>query len=282
MMKNYLTLLVCFFAVNFLNGQTQGPFFPTNNTTSGSGASWANLGGVAYVDNSPAYADLAQYPTCNNFICYHSNMAEFKGFGFTIPLNATITGIEVEILQRVNSPGGGIHDSILMLALNGNTFGYNYASPFNWYDTPLQNYYGSTSDTWGHIWTPTQINDSTFGLNYMITDTSYDQTASVDHLVMTVHYQTGSGIYSQSSNPWFIGFNNSSLRISGESSFVKDGGRILIMNTNGALIGEKVFESGAERLDIGIDASLWANGLYSVNILSNSGNRIHRKLMLSR
>ncbi len=281
-MKNYLPLLICFFAINFINGQTQGPFFPTAYTTSGSGASWGNLGGVAYVDNSPAYVDLAQYPTCNSFICYHSNMAEFKGFGFTIPLNATITGIEVEILQRVNSPGGGIHDSILMLALNGNTFGYNYASPFNWLDTPNQNYYGASSDTWGYIWTPAQINDSTFGLNYMITDTSYDQAASVDHLVMTVHYQTGSGIFSQTSNPWIIGFSNATLRVSGESSFIKSGGRILIVNTNGALVAEKVFEPGADRLDIGLDASLWSSGLYSVNILSNSGNRMYRKVMLSR
>lgn len=65
-MKAFFTLITAFIIIipglMAQSSETQSPY---GYSSSGSGASWANLTGVLFIDNSPAYADLAQYPNCN-------------------------------------------------------------------------------------------------------------------------------------------------------------------------------------------------------------------------
>lgn len=263
-------------------GQSVGPSVPLGYATSGMGSGWANLMGVQFVDNSPAYADLAQYPTCNNFMCYYSNIASFTSFGFSIPATATIMGIKLDILQRVSSPGGGIHDSVLVLAYNGITYGSNYAATtFNWLDVPTIKTYGGAIDTWGYAWTPAQINDPTFGFRYQLTNTSFDQPASVDHLTMTVYYQVGTGLAdSQTATPWQVAFTGSFLSINAQASTLSEGSQITV----NSITGEKVYQSnnpsGNDRIDLKIDASTWNAGVYMVNIQPAGGKWFQKKLVL--
>jgi hypothetical protein len=285
-MKNiFCTIILLVISCLASQAQQSGPYYPTTYSTTGTGlsAGWGNLMGIQFVDNNPAYVDLAQYPTCNNFMCYYSNTAVFTGFGFAVPSGATITGIEVEILQRVNSPGGGIHDSILVLSLNGNPMGNNKAATgFNWYDVPTPAFYGDSADTWGYSWTPSDVNDPTFGLQYLITNTSYDQTASVDRLLMTVYYQTGSGMSYQTSSPLCIGVNNNCLQISGESSLFNEGGTVRVTSMNGNLVHETILLAGNQTINFNLNASAWANGIYTVTIDLKSGKSIQRKVALSK
>lgn len=280
MKRIYLLVLSLILIVSFSLGQSTGPFTPMNNSTSGSGASWGNLGGVLAVDNNPAYADLAQYPTCNSFICYYSNVASFAGFGFSIPTGATVTGIQLDAMQRVSSPGGGIHDSILVLALNGVAVGNDHADPDNWLDTPTMNAYGDSLDTWGYSWTAAEINDPNFGLLYRVTNDSYDQPASLDFLAMTVYYQTGTGIGSQSSSPWNIGFVGSSLKISGRSSALDVGTIVEVRSLQGKLEYSQKAENKSGLMDLDIDCSFWSAGVFLVNIISSNTVKIQRKVIL--
>lgn len=260
--------------------QTAGPFFPTTYASSGQGAGWGNLVGVQYVDNSPAYADLAQFPTCNNFMCYYSNVASFTGFNFAIPGGSNITGIQIDMLQRVSSPGGGIHDSVLVLALNGAPVGNVNVNPNNWNDVPTVYTYGGSTDTWGSNWTPASVNDPTFGLLFRVTNSSYDQPASVDHLTMTIYYQAGTGISSQTSTPVIIGFKNNFLHIKSEGTNYATGGRVEVMNMSGQILGSTAIKKDLAKMDVTFDAVNWDNGIYMVNIYNNSGSFIQRKVVL--
>jgi hypothetical protein len=270
------TLISCaifLFSVIHLHAQVSGPYEPVMFSTSGNGTSWANLSGIAAVDNNPAYADLAQYPTCTNQLCYYSNIANFKGFGFSVPSNAVITGIKLDIMQRVNSPGGGIHDSLLNLAVGASMLGSDYANDSNWFDTPHIRSYGGQNDKWGYTWTPAEVNDPDFGFYYQLTNSSYDQTASVDHLEMSVYYQIGNAVYQATSSSIQILFLNNTLYI---DNIEQKGSRIEVLNQAGSRIFESITDHPGS---LSIDAANWDDGIYLINIL-NSDHLISRKVAL--
>jgi hypothetical protein len=278
-MKKLYIILFLAVIFNSANSQTAGPNVPTTNITTGSGSSWGNLGGVAAVDNNPAYVDLFQPPLCTSFQCYYSNFANWTGFGFSIPVNAVVTGIQLDIMQRVSSPGGGIHDSLLMLAVTGMTYGSDYANDSNWFDTPTVRTYGGPNDTWGYAWTPADINDPTFGLYYSVTNSDYDQPASVDHLTMTVYYQVGSGISKQSFQNISTEFSRNSLIVEGIPADLKSV-ELEVSNLAGQLIySEKYFNLNGNSIET--DATLWDSGIYFVRLRSESGVQT-RKLVLER
>lgn len=285
-MKKILALCAFISFVPFIGfAQHAGPITPTGYSTAGTGAGWSNLSGVLAIDNNPAYADLAQYPTCNNFLCFHSDTAYFTHFGFSVPDTVTITGIKLDILQRVNSPGGGIHDSLLTLIVNGVAAGNNKASAFNWLDTPTNQTYGDSTDLWGATWVPAQINDTSFGFQYQLTNTSYDQTASVDFLTMTVYYEipqdtSTAGIVSQTSSPWQVAMIGSQLTINAYSTLLSAGSQISVRDLTGKVIYSANYLSGNNRINTLIDASGWINGIYIVSIKPVNGNDYQQRVVL--
>jgi hypothetical protein len=51
--------------------------------------------------------------------------------------------------------------------------------------------YGSSTDLWGTTWTPADINAAGFGAALAVTEISSrgaNETAHVDHITITVHY----------------------------------------------------------------------------------------------
>lgn len=251
---------------------------PSAYNTFGTGAPWSNLSGVQFTDNNPAYVDLAEYPTCNSFMCYRSNVSSYSGLGFNIPVSAVLTGIQVNILQRVSSPGGGIHDSVLTLALNGSAIGINHAIANNWFDTPTMQTYGNSNDLWGTTLSAADINNSTFGLLYQITNTSYDQTASVDSLSVTVFYTVGTSIFSQTSTPFFVEFINDQLVVKAQFQRFQNVS-MSIINGNGQVLYRKRFSEQLQ-LNEEISAQNWAPGIYFVRIEEREATLLRKKLIL--
>lgn len=274
----FLLLTTTLFCASIL-AQTTSTMIPMTYSSNGTGASWSNLSGVQLVDNSPAYVDLAQYPTCNNFMCYRSNVASLSGFGFAVPLTATITGVQLDIMQRVNSPGGGIHDSVLTLAMNGVAMGNNKASASNWFDTPQTQIYGGSTDTWGNTLSASDINDSGFGIHYEITNTSYDQAASVDFMSMTVYYQIGTSLYTQSSSPWYVTLNENSLHINVQCTILNYA-TLNVYNAMGQPVYEQVYNSNPYQIEENINSTNWPSGLYIINVENAQGLIFHKKLNL--
>lgn len=161
-----------------------GPNAPStaiSHTTSGPPQSgWVNPGNVTADDASYAESAIAAAGGVSAYL-------EASGFGFAIPGDATIAGIEVSITRRAT----GIHDSHLYLMKAGSmqTAG-DRATATEWPATAAPASYGGASDLWDNTWTPAEINASGFGvaLQAVNTDAVAIQWANVGYVTVTITY----------------------------------------------------------------------------------------------
>ena len=86
-----------------------------------------------------------------------------SSFGFSIPANATIAGVEVSYRIQGGSPGG---PACFQLHLSGSLIGSEkeITIPTSWESHTL----GSSSDGWDASLTPATVNDSAFGVKTWI------------------------------------------------------------------------------------------------------------------
>jgi hypothetical protein len=190
--KSSTVLLIaafCFFLMGAiaLGQETAGP----NNAGTGSnvdcpGAAWTNPGNITTTGSPYATASLSYRAT--------SQYLEGTNYGFSIPTNATIVGIQVTINRKSssNSSGYSINDVTVSLIKAGTITGDNKATTADWPTSFETASYGSESDLWGTTWTPADINASNFGVALSAHDQSYgSRTAYVDYMQISVTY-TGS------------------------------------------------------------------------------------------
>ncbi len=189
--RMFTTFFVVLFAVAFSTeslAQTAGPNFPSTGTNSGGGGTaWSNPTRVTANDNSSA--SVAGTGTAFDQSLYAT------GYGFSIPSNATILGIQVTIGRYASSGGGGgnIRDNLVQLIQNGSVGGNNNgATTTSWPTSETAANYGSTTDLWGSTWTPALINASNFGVALRVNNSSTftSRTAYVDYITVTVTYCT--------------------------------------------------------------------------------------------
>lgn len=120
-------------------------------------------------------------------------------FGFTIPSNAIINGIEVRILRKADfsqiSPRNNWLDNAIFLVKDGVVFGSNNFKSDFWGTNFSTIIYGNQLNTtnWSPIYTftPSDINNSNFGVVlsvYGYNDTSSINFARVDSIDITVYY----------------------------------------------------------------------------------------------
>lgn len=152
---------------------------------SGSDHSWSNPSNAATSNNSRATSTITSSSNVTDYL-------RSTGFGFTIPSDATVTGIEVSIERSGNSISGvnGVRDNIIRLVKNNTVVGNNKANTgLTWPTTDTVATYGNASDLWGTTWSPAEINHANFGVALSATRTSGgDRTAQVDHVSIKVHY----------------------------------------------------------------------------------------------
>ena len=123
-----------------------------------------------------------------------SDFLKATNFGFAIPLDATILGIEVTIERAQSCVGSSctsvVVDSNVRLVKDGNIVGIDHADRNTAYsnsDTSVK--YGSSSDLWGTTWTPAQINNNLAGLVFASQrNIGGDRNVRVDAITMNVYY----------------------------------------------------------------------------------------------
>jgi hypothetical protein len=164
---------------------TAGPNNPT------AGASVTGVGTVAWSNPTNIYSDNSSYATValatSSTI---SNYLQASGYGFSIPTDATISGISVTI-NRYASSTSVVYDNVVQLMTGGSIVGTNQASTSAWTTTTSATAsYGGTSSLWGKAsWTPSEINSTDFGVALSVKNTSgTNRTASVDYVTVTVTY----------------------------------------------------------------------------------------------
>jgi hypothetical protein len=157
----------------------------TGSNVNGPGTiSWSNPGNITSAGSPYATASLTAHAT--------SEYLEGTNYGFSIPTNATIAGIQVTINRQSSSSGGGnsINDITVSLIKGGTITGDNKATTTDWPTSLGTASYGSVSDLWGTTWTYADINASNFGVALSAYDQSSfgSRTATVDYMQISVTY----------------------------------------------------------------------------------------------
>ena len=145
--------------------------------------SWTNPGNARISNN--VYATSSGD---NNAISHYLQCTDF---GFTIPTNATILGIEVDWERFAGTATTGNQDNAVRIVVGGTIdTTVNRAAAGAWSTTQAFYPYGGASDLWGLSWTPADINDSGFGaaLSVKFISGGGNATASVDSARITVTY----------------------------------------------------------------------------------------------
>lgn len=169
---------------------TAGPNSPSSGSTETGGGTvnWSNPGNITSSDDSRATAALGK-----RGISYY---LKGTGFSFSIPDNAHIDGITVEIEKSIaEATNQYTYDYSVKLIKGGVISGNDYADtttlwPANSQDAYVS--YGGSSDLWGLTWTPADINSSNFGVAIQSQNTNtkkpVTETSQVDHIRITITY----------------------------------------------------------------------------------------------
>ena len=146
-------------------------------------------------------ADDANWCTNNLAENQKSYVLEASHFDFAIPTDATINGIQVDLLRLEALDRDTISDISATLLKAGVSTGssypfLNYKNLDYWGSDPDRNkiQYGSASDKWGTTWTPAQINADDFGFQiYVQTVADSSAFAQINYIKITVYSTTPGG-----------------------------------------------------------------------------------------
>lgn len=160
----------------------QSPTSANNDITVGS-VPWSNETNAFSSNDTRAEAGLLILGSNTNYLAV-------SGFGFSIPSNAIICGITVDI-ERRRTGLGTISDNEVRIIKGGNISGTNHALPDSWPGSDQTASYGGSGDLWGETWSAQDINSTNFGvaISASLFLLNILSTAEIDHIAVTVHYE---------------------------------------------------------------------------------------------
>ena len=127
-----------------------------------------------------------------------SNFLWASQYGFNLPLDATIVGIEVVINRQSSAHNPSIMDNVVRLVTTQGIVGENKANTSAWPISMAPATYGGPTDLWGFAdWTPAVINSDDFGVALSAlrqNQGNSDRTARVDYMQVTVYYEYASSV----------------------------------------------------------------------------------------
>lgn len=162
---------------------------------------WTNPGNATVSDDSYA----------TNASTIFTQYLKATDYGFSIPTDATIDGIEMHVELHADFNVGGVSgrrwdEKSVRLVVGGIVVGTDYATlvtfPITTSDTTIT--YGTPTELWGLTISPSDINASNFGAVFAAEENrgDGDNTLYVDSIGLTVYYTTAGG--SASINNYFI------------------------------------------------------------------------------
>ncbi len=146
---------------------------------------WSNVDNAKISDDTDATvfgvnsADITHYLKATNF-------------GFSIPIDATINGILVEV-EKSNSFTNHCVDASVKIIKGGSIGSENKAdTTTRWDNVDTVVPYGGESDLWSESWTYEDINNSNFGVVFAAEGKLGTINVFVDHIAITVFYTEAS------------------------------------------------------------------------------------------
>ena len=156
-------LLFCVSLFTFLNltaQQSKGPLSGggfSNNPLAGSNRSWAAVENAEGSDDQ--YSDFSNL---NNSANSYTDYIHVNKFLLDIPLDAIITGIQVDIER--SDPNQNTADYSIRILKYDMVTGDEKSTGLAYDAVDTYTSFGGNGDLWGEIWTPDMINDNGFGI----------------------------------------------------------------------------------------------------------------------
>lgn len=297
-MKNKITIIkailvaVCFFTFGNLFSQSQGPNGPANVTEqyygclACTGADWSAMANTELSDNTFTVSQMSYYPHCINSSCYDTKALMPTKYNFNIPNNATILGIKVQIQKKGSNPSTVVDTVVELLKGGVEQTNYNASLAGFWTLTDSTYYYGDSTNLWGNTWTPSDINDTTFGVYFIAQNQNPNNVAAfVDYVGVTVYYSLPSGeiMLSSSDNSMNIILgNNQNLIITTSLDKAIPNSTLQIYN----VLGQKMFTKEFNNLPKGfskqeLTIGTLPEGIYFTELVAGE-NKFLKKIIVNR
>jgi hypothetical protein len=183
-----LALLIIVISVPYAQAQlkSEGPYCGnrvSNNKSNGGQLEWVNPQ-RAKCDEDESRAFTARMGSGN-----YSQYLHINNFGFSVPKNADIQGIEVVIIRRSDTKDV-LKDRSIHLLREGQKSSENMASRELWEDSWTAAFYGGRNVNWGERWTPRQVNHPGFGIVIDVGYAKGEGAAAIDEVLVTIHFST--------------------------------------------------------------------------------------------
>jgi len=160
-MKAVLLFFVSIITISNLTAQqSKGPVAGggfSNETLAGSNRSWAAVENVGGSDDQ--YSDFSNL---NNSTNSYTDYLHVNKFQLDIPLDAIITGIEINVER--SDPSQNTADYSVRILKYDMVTGDEKSTGDAYAATDTYKTFGGVGDLWGDVWTPDMINDNGFGI----------------------------------------------------------------------------------------------------------------------
>ena len=157
----------------------------------GAGANQATVGTEPWTNPGNITSPGSPYASVTLRRLVISNYLKGTQYGFNIPLDAAIAGIEVIVNRYANPPTTSVSDYEVRVLKAGAPVGDNKANATPWPNTLTAVTYGGPTDLWGTTWTPAEINAVDFGAAvsaHRDNNGNSNRNAVVDTIQVTVYY----------------------------------------------------------------------------------------------
>lgn len=187
----FILLMLAIFPFSTAMAGSLGPNNPEvgSNVTGIGTEAWVDPGEVTTPGSPYARVTLLQGHQESNYL-------QGSDYGFALPLEATITGIEVSINRMSDSHNPNVVDNVVSLVKAGAIVGDNKAIPIiPWPITLTAATYGGPTDLWGVTWTPADVNSPNFGVVLAVYRDNHGNKARdavVDSMQITVYFTIAS------------------------------------------------------------------------------------------
>ena len=182
-----IAVILSLFPASTAMAYTVGPLYP------GLGSNVAGTGSEPWVNPDEITTPGAPYATVTLYQGHrYSNYLQGSQFGFDLPDETQILGVEVNIYRLSSSHNPNVVDNVVSLVQAGSIVGDNKADSINsWPTSFTMATYGGPADLWGSDWTPSDVNDANFGVVLAVNrdnNGNNSRDAAVDFMQITVYY----------------------------------------------------------------------------------------------
>ena len=164
--------------------------------------------------------------TGTNCIGADKDKHRFYNYGFSIPSGATINGIEMNIVAKVDSTTGSPKICV-QLSWDGGSTWTSAKSTNNLTTNSVTYSLGGSTDTWGRSWSDANFSDANFRVRVIDVASSTSRDFSLDWVGVKVYYN-GISTFANDQAPYDYGA--SSLSVLGDKGYVSSGGYLYVFD----------------------------------------------------